>query len=222
MIAFAERCDNLFYLKANKSQMSANTMSKQNKLRLWHHCFGHLNTQSIYQMVKEELVNNLDCSTPCEVEFCEACIGGKQCKKSFEATKTSTTTPLELLHSDISGKMGVRYRGVAEYFLTLLDDKTRYIWIYPHTKDKVCQRFKEWQAEVENSKGWRVRILRTDNGEEYISYALETHLKTCEISNLAQDNNPQDSKAERGCRETQLDATGNYKSYALNSSLPEE
>ena len=153
MIAFAERCDNLFHLKANKSQMSANTMSKQNKLRLWHRCFGHLNTQSIYRMVKEELVNNLDCSTSCEVEFCEACIGGKQCKKSFEATKTSTTTPLELVHSDICGKMGMRYGGVAEYFLTLLDDKTRYIWIYPHTKDKVCQRFKEWQAEVENSKG---------------------------------------------------------------------
>lgn len=95
-------------------------------------------------MVKEELVDNLHCNTSCEVEFCETCIGGKQCKKSFEASKASTTTPLELAHSDICGKMGVRSRGGAEYLLTLLNDKTHYIWIYPiKAKDEVCHHFKE-------------------------------------------------------------------------------
>ena len=49
-------------------------------------------------MVKEELVNILTAIMSCEVEFCEACVGGKQCKKSFETSKTSTTTPVELVH----------------------------------------------------------------------------------------------------------------------------
>ena len=76
-----------------------------------------------------------------------------------------------LVHLDVHvcGKMGVRSRQGAEYFLTLLDDKTHHIWIYPiKTKDEVCQHFKQWQAKVENSTGQRVRTLRTDNGGEYV------------------------------------------------------
>ena len=46
-IAFVEKHDNLFLLKAKESRISANTVFRQNKLRLWHHRFGHLNTQSI-------------------------------------------------------------------------------------------------------------------------------------------------------------------------------
>ena len=62
--------------------------------------------------------------------------------------------PLELVHSDVCGKMGHKSLGGAEYFLTLLDDKTHYIWVYPlKTKDQVFERFKEWQAEVENFTG---------------------------------------------------------------------
>jgi 5'-3' exoribonuclease 2 len=63
--------------------------------------------------------------------------------------------------------MGQKSLGGAEYFLTLIDDKTRYTWVYPlKTKDQVFDHFKEWQAEVENRTGRRVKVLRTDNGGE--------------------------------------------------------
>ena len=78
--------------------------------------------------------------------------------------------------------MGTKSRGGVEYFLTLLDDKTHYMWVYPlKTKDEVFQRIKEWQAEVENSTGRKLKTPRTDNGGEYVSNALEDHLKTCGI-----------------------------------------
>ncbi len=81
---------------------------------------------------------------------------------------------LELVHSDVCGKMGQKSRGGAEYFLTLLDDKTHYTWVYPlKTKDQVFERFKEWQAEVENSTGRRVKTLRTDNGGEFTSKVFQ-------------------------------------------------
>ena len=44
-------------------------------------------------------------------------------------------------------------------------------------KTKVFERFKEWQAEVENFTGKRVKVLRTDNGGEFTSKAFEAHLK---------------------------------------------
>ena len=90
--------------------------------------------------------------------------------------------PLELVHSDVRGKMGQKSKRGAEYFLTLLDDKTHYSWVYPlKTKDQAFEHFKEWQAEVENYTGERVKTLRTDNGGEFISKSFQAHLKACGV-----------------------------------------
>ena len=126
--------------------------------RLWHRRFGHLNKQSMRKLVREELVDHLDYSTSGEIGVCEACIGGKQSKSPFEQSRAVTLMPLELVHSDVCGKMGQKSLGGVEYFLTLLDDKTHYAWVYPlKTKDEVFQYFKEWQAEVENITGHKVK-----------------------------------------------------------------
>ena len=85
--------------------------------------------------------------------------------------------------------MGHKSLGGAEYFLTLLDDKTHYVWVYPlKTKDQVFERFKEWQAEVENFTGRKVNTLRTDNGGEFTSKSFEAHLKACGIRHEFQDS----------------------------------
>ena len=134
------------------------------------------------KLVKKELVDQLDYQASGEIGVCEACIGGKQCKNSFNLSKTATSMPLELVHSDVCGKMGQKSLGGAEYFLTLLDDKTHYAWVYPlKTKDQVFECFKEWQAEVENYTGQRVKTLRTDNGGEFTSKSFTAHLKASGI-----------------------------------------
>ena len=38
-----------------------------------------------------------------------------------------TSMLLDLVHSDICGKMGQK---IPEYVLTLLDDNTHYVWVY--------------------------------------------------------------------------------------------
>ena len=143
--------------------------------------FGHLNEQSMRTLVREELVDHLDYSTS---GVSEACIRGKQSKSPcpFKQSRTVTLMPLELVHSDVCGKMGQKSLGGAEYFLTLSDDKTHYAWVYPlQTKDEVFQHFKEWQAEVESFTGHKVKTLRTDNGGEYTSNSFQAYLKTCGI-----------------------------------------
>ena len=59
------------------------------------------------KLVRKELVNRLDYDSSREVGFCEACIGGKQHNNSFKPSKTETSMPLELMHSDVRGKMGL-------------------------------------------------------------------------------------------------------------------
>ena len=152
VIVLGVRDGSLYYLKfVRKSQNEANVAQVKNRERLWHRRFGHLNEQSMQKLVKEQLVNHLDYDTTGEVGVCEACIEGKQCKSSFKSSETVTSVPLELVHSDVCEKMGHKSIGGAKYFLILLDDKTHYTCVFPlKTKDQVFERFKEWQAEVEN------------------------------------------------------------------------
>ena len=131
-IAFATKQGSLYCLEfLRKSQESVNAAHTESKEKLWHRRFGHLSEQGMKKLVRKELVNLLDYDSSRDVGFCEACIGGKQHKNSFKPSETETSMPLELVHSDVCGKMGQKSLGGAEYFLTLLDDKTHYTWVYP-------------------------------------------------------------------------------------------
>ena len=67
----------------------------------------------------------------------------------------------------------------AEYFLSFIDDKTRYVWVYfLKSKDQVFEKFLEWKAMVEKSTGRKLKAIRTDNGGEFTSKEFEAHLTT--------------------------------------------
>ncbi len=52
--AFAEKHGSLYHLKTNKkSQEVLNAAVSENKERLWHRRFGHLNEQSLQKLVKK-------------------------------------------------------------------------------------------------------------------------------------------------------------------------
>jgi len=85
---------------------------------------------------------------------------------------------LGLVHSDVCGKISTKSIGGAEYFLTFIDDKTRYVWVYTlKHKAEVFDRFVEWKALVEKQSGQKLKVLRTDNGGEYTSNKFEEFLR---------------------------------------------
>ena len=89
---------------------------------------------------------------------------------------------LGLVHSNVCGKLNEKSLGGGQYFLTFIDDKTRYTWVYIlKNKSEVFEKFLEWRAEVENVSGKRLKVLRTDNGGEYTSREFEAYLKKAGI-----------------------------------------
>ena len=219
-VALGVRQGSLYYLKfAIKSREGVCVARTENKGRLWHRRFGHLNEQSMQKLVREGLVNQLDYTMSGGIGVCEACIGGKQCKNSFKPSKTVTSKPLELVHSDVCGKMGQKSLGGAEYFLTLLDDKTHHAWVYPlKTKDQVFEFFKQWQAEVENFTGQRVKTLRTDNGGEFTSKSFQAHLKACGIRHeLTIPKTPEQNGVAERLNRTLVETT---RAMLLDAKLP--
>ena len=74
--------------------------------------------------------------------------------------------------------MSTQSLGGALYFLTFVDDKSHYTWVYVlKHKSEVLQKLKEWKALVETSSGYRLKKLRTDNGGEYCSDEFEQFCK---------------------------------------------
>ena len=114
--------------------------------------------------MKKNLVEQFDYNTTKSIGFCEECIGGKHHRSRFEASTSQTKEPLELVHSDVCGKMNRKSIGGAEYFLACTDDKSRYSWVYPlKTKDQAFDRFLAWKAMVEKFTGKKLKTFRTDN-----------------------------------------------------------
>jgi len=63
---------------------------------------------------------------------CETCITSKSIKRKPTAiTDKRSDTPFELIHSDLSGKFFKTSFGKSNYYVTFIDDCTRYAWIYP-------------------------------------------------------------------------------------------
>jgi hypothetical protein len=57
------------------------------------------------------------------------------------------------------------------YYVIFIDDHSHKTWIYLlKTKDGVLARFQEYKAQVKNLTGKKIKLLRSDNGGEYISH----------------------------------------------------
>lgn len=85
------------------------------------------------------------------METCEQCVLGKSRKISFQKGKHLSDSPLEYAHSDIWGPAQTQSIGGGRYFLTIIDDHSRKIWVYVmREKSEPFAKFKEWCKAVEN------------------------------------------------------------------------
>ena len=94
---------------------------------------------------------------------------GKAKRKPFgKATRASF--PLQLVHSDICGPMSVRARHGGVYFITFIDDFSRYghVYLISH-KSEALECFRRYLRMVENQLDKSLKALRTDRGREYLS-----------------------------------------------------
>ena len=116
------------------------------------------------------------------LDACEPCLMGKMTKTPFSRTMERATDLLEIIHADVCGPMSVKAHGKYRYFLNFTDDLSRYghIYLMKH-KSETFEKFKEFQSEVENHRDKKIRFLRSDRGDKYLSYEFGLQLKQCGI-----------------------------------------
>src|SRR5664279_5191168 len=132
---------------------------------------------------------------------------GKMTKTPFAKSFERASDLLELVHSDVCGPMSTTAIGGYEYFVTFMDDFSRYGYVYlMKHKSETLEKFKEFQSEVENQLGKKIKLLRFDRGGEYMSQEFDSHLKSCGIvSQLTPPGTPQRNGVSERRNRTLLD-----------------
>ena len=139
---------------------------------LWHCHFCHLNKSDVQKVIKGDYVTGVTVTSSAHMEpLCEPCLASKQHRVSVpKIAQHRATKPLELIHSDVHGPLPIQSRHHYRYFITFIDDYSRF-WFVAPLKDKAgaFTQFKRFKALAENQLGGTIKALRDDKGGEYMS-----------------------------------------------------
>ncbi|GJT68989.1 integrase, catalytic region, zinc finger, CCHC-type containing protein [Tanacetum coccineum] len=115
---------------------------------LWHRRLSHLNFGTINDLTRLDLVDGLPKFKYGKDHLCSACERGKSKKASHPPKLVlSDHSKLELLHMDLCGPMRVASINGKKYILVIVDDYSRYTWVYfLHSKDETPKIIKKFIA----------------------------------------------------------------------------
>ena len=93
---------------------------------------------------------------------CETCVETKLTRLSFQSVERHIK-PLNLIHCDICDLKFAQTIGGNKYFITFVDDSTKYYYVYLlKSKDEAIEKFFIYKNEVENQLNKKFKVLRSD------------------------------------------------------------
>ena len=93
---------------------------------LWHKRLGHISKQRIQRLIDERILKSIDLTN---FQVCIECIKGKQTNTRRLGSNRATDV-LELIHTDICGPFPTTSWNGQQYFITFIDDYSRYGYLY--------------------------------------------------------------------------------------------
>ena len=122
-------------------------------------------------MISKNIVTGIDIKSKESPDpICEPCLSGKMNANPFPPSKTHSSKPLELIHTDLHGPFKTRTMSGYRYWITFIDDFTRFRAVmFLKTKDQVFDTFKRYKAYAENHLSAKIQCMRCDKGGEYMS-----------------------------------------------------
>lgn len=184
--------------KPNTLKLAAMGQKKRTLMK-WHRSLGHLNFADVLR-----LADKLYIKTPDEIPECKTCLLAKITRKPRKSNnkdkpKIEATEVLERIHTDLSGAIRTHSAGGYKYFLTFIDDYSRYLTVYMiKSKEEVYQKYCDFKAMVKNQFGKKIKKVRSDNGTEYTNQRFQKVLKD---SGIQHELTNVDSSFENGVAE---------------------
>ncbi|CAH9121069.1 unnamed protein product [Cuscuta epithymum] len=162
-IGVAKQCGGVYYFHC-LDKLRAHSIKGDRLGDLWHSRLGHPSKTVL------RLVSGLQKSpiTFDSNKICDACMRGKQTRDVFAINTARAIEPFELIHCDIWGPYRTPATSGARYFLTIVDDFSRAVWIHLLCeKGEVFNVLKHFIAMTTRQFNKQVKVVRADNGLEF-------------------------------------------------------
>lgn len=146
-------------------------------IHVWHNRLGHRDPNAIKLL--EHQADNFQIK-PCQVkQVCECCIASKMTRKPLpKKSEHKSSEILELVHTDICGPMQTVTPGGNRYFMTMIDDYSKYTVLYLlKNKSEATGKIKEYVKFVQTKFRCTPKVIRSDRGGEYVNEELSKFLR---------------------------------------------
>jgi hypothetical protein len=128
-------CGGLFRLSLHDvCNKMVNSVHFSDESDLWHSRFCYASFGCLMRLANLNLIPKFKLVKKSK---CHVCVESKQPRKPHKAAEARNLAPLELVHSDLREMNGILTKGGKRYFLTFIDDSTRFCYVYLlKTKDE--------------------------------------------------------------------------------------
>jgi hypothetical protein len=143
----------------------ANNKHKNVDCNTWHMRFGHASYAKLVELNKVfPSINVSKSSIPCDI-----CFYAKQKRLPFPNSFTISANTFDIVHMDIWGPLSAPSMLGFKYFLTVVDDKSRFTWLYfLKLKSEASTYIKSFVSMIKTQYNIAVKCIRSDNGPEFL------------------------------------------------------
>ena len=173
----------------NQKFMINNIQHLDEDIYLWHRRFGHFNIDRILSTLPK--LNYY--------EKCRICTKSKLRNKPYYPSTNKAKDTFDLIHLDLIGPITESLYG-NKYVLTVLDDNSRYNWtFFLKNKSDTFESFRYWTKIIKNQFNKTIKVIRSDNGTEFLSNSFQSFCKDNGIihQTTVPYNPQQNGRAER-------------------------
>ncbi|KAM0063403.1 putative RNA-directed DNA polymerase [Helianthus debilis subsp. tardiflorus] len=143
----------------------------------WHSRLGHPSDDVLSRCSFLHLTNKT------QHTHCTACSFSKSTRLPFTSVVSHSTSPLHIIHCDIWGASPVMSRDGYRYFITFIDDFSRFTWMYPLTcRSQAVDCFRHFKPLVENLFSCTIKHLQCDGAPELIRGSMARFLSDSGIA----------------------------------------
>ena len=141
--------------------------STSSKYYLWHSRLGHISGSRLKFLNSSGILGDLN---PHDISDCSGCKLGKFTALPFSPSTSTSYAPFDLVHSDVWGPAPIPTKGGSRYYVSFIDDYTRYCWVYlMKRRSEFTGIYTAFQAYVKTQHSTVVKCFRSDLGGEYTS-----------------------------------------------------
>jgi hypothetical protein len=171
MIGSAREHEGLYYLNltdriAHVATIDGSHTPSIPKQAIWHFRLGHLSHSRMTRLHTKFPYVILDQNGVCDI-----CHLAKQKKLPYSSSFSKANAAYDVIHLDIWGPISIKSIHGFSYFLTAVDDYSRFTWIIlMKHKSETRQHVINLVKMIKTQHNHDVKIIRSDNGPEFLMH----------------------------------------------------